>query len=293
MIEALNDGYVKVNRANGIATIEFFHPRSNSLPGAILDSLAKSIHSEGQNEETRVIILRSAGEKAFCAGASFNELAAISTEEQGLIFFSGFADVINAMRKAPKMIIARVHGKCVGGGVGLAATADYAIAVEGADIKLSELAAGIGPFVVGPAVERKVGFSAFSQLTIDAAMWRSADWAKKKGLFAELHTDIAGMDDSITRLSNALAQSSADATKEVKTMLWNGTENWDILLKERAAISGRLILGEHSKKYIAQFMPPPPLPGLPPLPSQPPPLPSQPPPLPTQPPPLPDNLSRR
>jgi methylglutaconyl-CoA hydratase len=253
MIEEIKEGHVKVEREHGIATIEFFHPQSNSLPGKILDALAKAIHSEGLNAETKVIILRSAGEKIFCAGASFDELAAINTEEEGLRFFSGFAQVINAMRQAPKFIIARIHGKCIGGGVGLAAAADYAIAVEGSDVKLSELAVGIGPFVVGPAVERKLGLSAFSQLTIDASIWRSADWARRKGLFAELHTDTAGMDDSITRLSTTLSNSSPEAMQEIKSMLWKGTEDWDDLLLQRAAISGRLILGGHSKQFIKKF----------------------------------------
>jgi methylglutaconyl-CoA hydratase len=226
------------------------------LPGKILDALAKDIHSEGLNKQTKVIILRSAGEKVFCSGASFDELAAIQTAAQGLQFFSGFVQVINAMRKAPQFIIARIHGKCIGGGVGLAAAADYAIATEGADIKLSELAVGIGPFVVGPAVERKLGLSAFAQLTIDATMWRSADWARRKGLFAELHADIDGMDDSIDRLSTTLSHSNPDAMHEIKRMLWKGTEHWDELLCERAAISGRLILSEHSKAFITKFKAP-------------------------------------
>lgn len=253
MIEVVKDGYVKVEREHGIATIEFFHPQSNSLPGKLLDTLAKDIHSEGLNPDTRVIILRSGGERVFCAGASFDELASIKNEEEGFHFFSGFAQVINAMRKAPQFIIARIHGKCIGGGVGLAAAADYAIAVEGSDIKLSELAVGIGPFVVGPAVERKMGLSAFSQLTIDATMWRSADWARRKGLFAELHTDIAGMDDSVGRLSSTLSHSSSAAMHEIKKMLWKDAEHWDQLLSERAAISGRLILSEHSRQFIEKF----------------------------------------
>jgi methylglutaconyl-CoA hydratase len=253
MIEEIKDGYVKVEREHGIATIEFFHPQSNSLPGKILDTLAKDIHSEGLNASTKVIILRSAGEKIFCSGASFDELAAITTEKEGLHFFSGFANVLNAMRKVPQFIIARIHGKCIGGGVGLAAAADYAIAVEGSDIKLSELAVGIGPFVVGPAVERKLGLSAFSQLAIDASMWRSADWARRKGLYAELHADIAGVDDSITRLSTTLSNSNPQAIHEIRKVLWKGTEHWEHLLHERAAISGRLILSEHSKQFIKKF----------------------------------------
>lgn len=256
MIEQVTDGYVKVEREHGIATIEFYHPQSNSLPGKLLNTLAKDIHSEGLNPETKVIILRSAGEKIFCAGASFDELAAISTAEEGYHFFSGFANVINAMRKAPQFIIARIHGKCIGGGVGLAASADYAIAVEGSDIKLSELAVGIGPFVVGPAVERKLGLSAFSQLSIDATMWRSADWARRKGLYAELHADLEGVDDSITRLSTTLSHSSPQAMHEIKKVLWKGTEHWDELLQERAGISGRLILSDHSKQFIQKFKAP-------------------------------------
>ncbi len=253
MTEQVLEAYVKTEHDNGIATIEFFHPQSNSLPGKILNELAQAIQAEGENANSQLIILRSAGEKIFCAGASFDELAAITGEEQGLEFFSGFAKVINAMRKAPKFIIARIQGKCIGGGVGLAAAADYAIAVEGSEIKLSELAVGIGPFVVGPAVERKLGLSAFSQLTIDATMWRSADWARRKGLFAELHPDVVGMDTSIKRLANTLANSSPDAMREIKTVLWKGTEHWDELLKERAAISGRLILSDHSKNFIEKF----------------------------------------
>ena len=191
--------------------------------------------------------------KAFCAGASFDELAAIENEAEGLRFFSGFANVINAMRKTPKFVIARIHGKCIGGGVGLAAAADYAIAAEGADIKLSELAVGIGPFVVGPAVERKIGSSAFSQLSIDASMWRPADWARRKGLYAELHSDTEGMDDSIARLSTSLSNTNPDAMRELKKVLWHGTEHWDELLKERAAISGRLVLSSYTKEFIARF----------------------------------------
>lgn len=253
MIEELKDGYVKTDHAGGIATIEFFHPQSNSLPGAILSALAKAIHSEGLNDETKAIIIRSGGDRVFCSGASFDELASITSEKQGLEFFSGFAHVINAIRKAPKFVIVRVQGKCIGGGVGLAAAADYAISVEGADIKLSELAIGIGPFVVGPAVERKLGTSAFSQLAIDAHMWRSADWARRKGLFAEMHADIAGADDSIARLSDTLAHSSPEAMKELKEVLWKGTEHWDTLLIERAAISGRLVLSQHSRSAIQKF----------------------------------------
>jgi len=253
MLKEIKDGYVKTEREHGIATIEFFHPQSNSLPGAILDALESTIKQESIDINTKVIILRSGGEDVFCSGASFDELAAIQNEHEGTQFFSGFANVFNAMRKAPQLIIARIQGKCVGGGVGIAAAADYAIAKEGADIKLSELAVGIGPFVVGPVIERKLGLSAFSQLSIDAALWRPSDWARRKGLFAEVHNDTDGMDDSIRRLSTSLSHYSPEAMKELKHIFWKGTEHWDTLLKERAAISGRLILSEYSKSFISKF----------------------------------------
>src|SRR6186713_3619167 len=216
-------GYVKTETHKGITTIEFFHPQSNSLPAKILHDLAVAIQHAGHDPATIVIILRSAGEKAFCAGASFDELVEIKNEKEGLAFFSGFAHVINAMRTCPKFIIGRIHGKCVGGGVGLAAAVDYAIATEGAEIKLSELAVGIGPFVVGPAVERKIGLSAFSQLAIDATLWRNADWARRKGLYSELHSSIENMDESIQRLSHQLSHSSPEAMAEMKRIFWHGT----------------------------------------------------------------------
>jgi methylglutaconyl-CoA hydratase len=253
MIHELKSGYVKVEHHHGITTIEFFHPLGNSLPAKILDELGQSIHRAGNDDETKVIILRSAGDKSFCAGASFDELLAIKNEDQGLQFFSGFAHVINAMRICPKFIIARVQGKCVGGGVGIVAAADYAIATEEAEVKLSELAIGIGPFVVGPVVERKIGLSAFSQLAIDATLWRNADWARRKGLFAELHPSKESMDESIIRLTDMLMHSSPRAMEEMKKMFWKGTEHWGELLIERAAISGRLVLSEFTRQAIEKF----------------------------------------
>jgi methylglutaconyl-CoA hydratase len=253
MIQEFKEGYVKVEREHGIATIEFFHPQSNSLPGKILETLAHDIHSEGLNATTKVIILRSSGEKAFCAGASFDELALVATKEQGFNFFMGFANVINAMRKCHKLIIARVQGKCVGGGVGIAAAADYAIASEAAEVKLSELTIGIAPFVVGPAIERKMGLSAFSQLAIDGGKWRTADWARRKGLFAELYPTVDDLDDAIDSFSNVLAHSSPEAMEELKKVLWHGTENWDELLRERAAVSGSLIVSKYAKDAIRNF----------------------------------------
>ena len=247
------EGYVKSHIEHGINSIEFFHPQSNSLPSKLLEELAKEIHFAGTHEDTKVIILKSAGDKAFCAGASFDELMKIRNEAEGYLFFYGFDNVINTMRRCHKLIIARVQGKCVGGGVGLAAAADYAIATEAAAIKLSELAVGIGPFVVGPAVERKIGTAAFSALAIDAGKWRNSDWAKRKGLFAEVHENIENMDEAVSGLANTLAHYSPEAMAELKKILWKGTEHWDHLLKERASISGKLVLSDFTKEAIRKF----------------------------------------
>jgi methylglutaconyl-CoA hydratase len=247
------DGHVSHSIEHGIATIEFFHPASNSLPAAILNDLAKTINDIGIDDRVKVIILKSEGDKVFCSGASFDELIAISNEAEGKAFFSGFANVINAMRRCHKFIIARVQGKAVGGGVGLISAADYAIATENAAVKLSELAVGIGPFVVGPAVERKVGPSAFSQLAIDATEWRSAEWAKRNRLYAEVYTTIQEVDDAVARLANKLAHSNPEAMAELKKVFWKGTENWDTLLTERAAVSGKLVLSAFTRNAINAF----------------------------------------
>jgi len=247
------EGYVHNEIDHGVATIEFCHPASNSLPGEILSDLAKTINDIGIDNRVKVIVLRSAGDRAFCAGASFDELIAIENEEQGKKFFSGFAHVINAMRKCHKLIIGRVQGKAVGGGVGLIAATDYAIATEEASVKLSELAIGIGPFVVGPAVERKIGVAGFSQLAIDATGWRSADWAKKHGLYSEVHKTVGELDEAVKNLAERLAHSSPESMAQLKKIFWHGTEHWDTLLSERAAITGRLVLSDFTRNAINSF----------------------------------------
>jgi methylglutaconyl-CoA hydratase len=242
--------YVKSETHQSITTIEFHHPQSNCLPAKLLHDLAHEIHYAGTMYNTKVIVLRSTGERAFCAGAAFDELIAISSHEEGLKFFSGFAHVINAMRKCPKLIVGRIHGKCVGGGVGIAAAVDYAIALDSAEIKLSELSLGFGPFVIAPAVERKIGMAAFGALAIDATLWRNAEWGLRKGLYSELHHSVDDMDEAVSRLAFTLSHSSSEAMEELKMILWKGTEHWDHLLHERAAISGQLALSEFSKNAI-------------------------------------------
>lgn len=254
MNEAINQGFVDFSvDEKGIATIEFGHPLSNSLPGKILRKLAETITEVGNNDAVKVIVIRSSGSKAFCAGASFDELISITDLEVGKVFFSGFAQVINACRKCPKLIIGRVQGKAVGGGVGIASAVDYCYATSNAEIKLSELAVGIGPFVVGPAVERKMGLSAMSQLAINATEWHSAKWAYEKGLYAQLFDSEEDMDEEIGRLATVLAQSSPEAMKELKAVFWQGTEHWDQLLSDRALISGTLVLSDFTVNAINAF----------------------------------------
>lgn len=251
---AVNQGHVEYTVSeSGIAIIEFGHPMSNSLPGKLLQKLADTITELGNNNDVKVIVLRSSGEKAFCAGASFDELISIRDLETGKQFFSGFAKVINACRKAPKFIIGRVHGRAVGGGVGIASAVDYCLATKYAEVKLSELAVGIGPFVVGPAVERKIGLSAMSELAINATEWRSAEWAQKKGLYTDVFESTDEMDAEIDALANRLAKSNPEAMAMLKQVFWQGTENWDQLLTERAGMSGQLVLSDFTVNAINQF----------------------------------------
>lgn len=238
----------------GVATISFYHPAQNSLPAALLDELTATINQAGADAQTRIIILQSQGDRTFCAGASFDELLQIKDKEAGATFFAGFARVINACRKSPKIIVARVQGKAVGGGVGLAAAADYCLATEAASIKLSELAIGIGPFVISPAVTRKIGLPAFSQLTIRASDFQTAQWAKDKGLFNEVYATISDLDKALNELTHKLASYHPEALAGLKQIMWEGTENWDELLDKRAAISGELVLSEFTQQALHKFL---------------------------------------
>lgn len=253
MESIITQGHIKFTNENGIGTISFFHPKSNSLPGKLLKELAETITAFGNDETVKVIVLKSEGDNAFCAGASFDELLMLEEAVASKEFFMGFARVINAIRKAPKFVIGRIHGKAVGGGVGIASAVDYCMATDEASVKLSELAVGIGPFVVGPAVERKLGASAFHSLTINAAEWRSAAWAKENGLFMDVYTTVEELDEELKKLATTLAKSSPDAMRELKRIMWEGCENWDTLLETRAEISGRLILEDFAKQIIAKF----------------------------------------
>ena len=245
--------YVKQTTENQVGIIEFFHPAHNSLPGDLLAKLAQTITDAGNNNDIKVIVLKSGGDRTFCAGASFKELVNINDAATGKVFFSGFANVINAMRKCPKFIIGRIQGKTVGGGVGLASATDYCMATKFAAIKLSELNVGIGPFVVGPAVERKLGLSAMSQIAMDANSFYPAEWAKQKGLFTQVYESTEQLDEAVKTFAENLCTYNTEAMEAMKHMFWKGTEDWDNLLIERAKISGKLVLSEFTKETLKRF----------------------------------------
>ena len=249
----MTEAYVKEDIHNGIATIEFFHPEHNSLPTNLLTALTETITNAGTNDAVKVIVLKSVGDRTFCAGASLKELVQINDLDSGKAFFSGFANVINAMRKCPKFIIGRIQGKAVGGGVGIAAAADYCLATKHAAIKLSEFTIGIGPFVVGPAIERKMGISALSQMTINATQFFEATWAKEKGLYSDVYDTNQDLDDAVKVLAESVSLYNPEAMMEAKKIFWTGTDRWDSLLAERAAISGRLVLSDFTKETLKRF----------------------------------------
>jgi methylglutaconyl-CoA hydratase len=245
-----DNGRVEVSTEQGIGTISFSHPKGNSLPGSILAELAAAVTKLGADNATKVIVLRSEGSGAFCAGASFSELQSIKDEAAGKKFFLGFAKLILAMIRCPKFIVTRVQGKTVGGGVGILAASDYTIATEGCSVRLSELAVGIGPFVVGPVIEKKIGLAAYSAMAVDAG-WRHAAWARTHGLYSELHPTIEQVDTSVTYLTTTLAASNPEAMSKLKKVFWEGTESWEKLLDDRAAASGKLVLSDFAKSAIA------------------------------------------
>lgn len=250
----MDKGYVKSSNTGKLGIIEFYSPAHNSLPGALLSDLTIAITEMGTRDDIHVILLKSAGNRTFCAGASFTELASIDDYPNGKRFFMGFANVINAIRTCNKIVVGRIQGKSVGGGVGLASAVDFCVATKFASIKLSELAVGIGPFVVGPAVLRKVGMSAFSQLTIDATTWQTAQWATEKGMYTQVFDDIEAMDQYLDTFISGLLSKSKDALSEIKRIFWEDYDHWGELLEQRAEISGRLVLTDDAKNAIQAFL---------------------------------------
>lgn len=246
--------YVTTNIDNGLATIEFFHPSHNSLPGSVLADLKKAIDDAGKNDEVKLVLVQSGGARTFCAGASFDELVAIEDPVTGKEFFMGFARVINAIRTCPKLVIGRVQGKTVGGGVGLASAFDYCVATKYASFRLSELAVGIGPFVIGPAVERKCGLSSFSKMSVTPNVWQAAAYGKEVGLYMQVFDSTEEMDEYIDSFSKELLTMNPMAIAGLKSVFWENTEHWDDLLEERAQKSGELVLSSYAKEAISGFL---------------------------------------
>jgi methylglutaconyl-CoA hydratase len=249
---AVAGGHVASRIADGVGTIRFSHPKGNSLPGALLRRLAGAIDEMGKDPAARVLVLRSEGSSAFCAGASFDELTSIADREEGERFFSGFAEVILAMTRAPKLVLVRVHGRTAGGGVGIAAAGDYTFATRSAAAKLSELAVGIGPFVIGPVIERRVGRGPYASMAVDAD-WRDAEWCERHGLYARVFEEEASMDAALDALARTLAASNPEAMTALKRVFWEGTSHWETLLAERARMSGALVLSDYTRSAIAKF----------------------------------------
>lgn len=247
------NGSIYTTIKNKVATVEFGHPASNSFVAEMLDRLTSEFKKLSNDDSISVIVLRSEGDRTFCAGASFDELMAVSTVEEGKIFFSGFANVINAMRSCKKVIVGRVQGKTVGGGVGLASACDYVFATVEAAIRLSEFTIGIAPLVIGPAVERKIGTAAISEMSLSPTEWKNAYWAQEKGLFAKVFDDSKKMDDELHFFAEKLSSYNPEALEEWKTVLWAGTSDWDTLLVDRAALTGKLVLSEFTKNALSKF----------------------------------------
>lgn len=243
--------YTKIE--NRIATVEFGHPASNSFVAELLDRLTNEFHLLSEDKDISIIVLKSEGDRAFCAGASLDELMTISNVQEGKAFFSGFANVINAMRTCKKIIIGRVQGKAVGGGVGLASACDYVFASVDASVRLSELTIGIAPLVIAAAVERKIGKAAISEMSLSPTEWKNAYWAQAKGLFSKVFDNSKDLDNELDIFTQKLSSYNPEALEELKKVLWEGTDHWDKLLVERASITGKLVLSEFTKNALSKF----------------------------------------
>lgn len=245
--------YIDYEIQDQIATVEFFHPKSNSFPSVQLNELIRILDELGKNDEVKIIVLKSAGDKVFSAGASFDELLTIDEFEKGKQFFMGFANVILAMRRCPKFIVGCITGKVVGGGVGLAAACDYALADAGALVRLSELSIGIGPFVIEPAITRKIGITAFSEMTMNPTVWKSPEWIKEKGMFNQVLPDAMACEEAVLEFAKNLSVYSLEAMRDLKSIFWQGTENWNEVMPQRAEMSGRLVLSDFTKATLNKF----------------------------------------
>jgi len=248
----MNDGFVNLDISEKVASVTFYHPQSNSLPSNLLQEMINIFNELSKNNTINVVVIKSEGEKTFCAGASFDELIEIDNFEDGKEFFMGFARLINSIRKCGKIVVGRIQGKVVGGGVGLVSVCDYSLASENASLRLSELALGLGPFVVGPPIERKIGKEAFIEMSLDC-QWRNSQWAKDHGFYHGVYKSISELDENLTSFTQQLSERSAEALSSLKKIFWEGTNHWEKLLEERAEYSGKLVLSDYTKNFIKEF----------------------------------------
>lgn len=243
------DGNVQLEKNKKIGRIKFFHPKGNSLPSNLLDELVQAFEKSEKDPDIRVIVLESKG-NSFCAGASLKELKKLKNIDETTSFFMGFADLLNTIRKMSKFVLAKVHGKVVGGGVGLVAVCDYAFATNAALIKLSELSIGLGPYVIEPAVSRKIGTTAFTQLSLDSAEWKSAQWGLENGLYAKCVTDKKALDQTVINNAERLSNYDQQSLRHLRKLHWKDTNNWESLLPKNAKITAKLALSDFTQNKI-------------------------------------------
>lgn len=248
----MNQGSVTTEIRTGFARIVFSHPAHNSMPSQLLSDLVRQIEEAGHNDEIGAVLLRSEGEGTFCAGANLDELLSIKEEETGKDFFMGFANVILAMRRCPKPIIVAVQGKAIGGGVGIAAAADYCLGCRASQVKLSELAIAIGPFVILPALIRKMGVAAAGQLSLDTE-WHTAAWGRDNGLFQRVYAGPEELFREARILAERVGKFNPNASARLKQSLWEDTDHWPALLAERAATTGRLVMSGEAKTALGNL----------------------------------------
>ncbi len=247
------EAYVKNYCEGNIGFLEFGNPAGNSLPSPLLKAFKAGLIALEKDSNVRVIVIQSFGDRAFCGGASLAEMKTLQTLEEATAFFMGIADLINTLRSLSKFVIGRVHGKVVGGGVGLVAACDYVLANRTAQIKLSELSIGIGPYVIEPVVSRKIGGTAFAQLSLDAHQWKSATWAEDKGLYNALFETQVELDLAVKTNAERFASYPEKAVKTLRKLHWKETEHWDKLLPKNAAITGELALQEATQNILKKL----------------------------------------
>lgn len=253
MLADNQNGSLHSRISKGIATIEFGHPKANSLTSALLEGLMQEFNSLSENDKVSLILLKSKGEGAFCAGASFDELLQIDNLTDATHFFNGFANVFLAMRNCKKPIVGQIQGKATGGGVGLIAACDYTLATENAWIRLPELAIGIAPFVIAPVLIRKIGTTALNEMYMTPNLWKESHWAQRYNLYTQVLKNIKELNEQTAHFTENLAKINSNVLAEMKQITWKNTENWSEELHKNATLSAKFLLSEETKSILMNF----------------------------------------